>query len=402
MSTQLDQLVLNKEVSVHSILADAHIEGYNELFNECNTSIQEKFTKGYSTTIYHSAMQNIPRYRPDPVFALVVNKTFLPITERDLVKALVSEDFSADYIRVAIGHLTRLGILENKKSNTLVISENILPPADFDLGDDALPRVRQLVEDAYSQGVARLDQAPEDLKNVQFVKVHFDKRGYYFVVPNPVFKRYEVKDLMGGEIDFLLGLLPLKEIEPSPKGYTSIRTAIFENMMKEPIFVKEYIDKAPDFVPDVVIKISRDVLYMASSHKFIDKNGKITAEGERLLNIRLKTPLATWKYVEIYDLLPNTAKKKKPESLWGSMLPSLQIGVIEEILREFINEWQKKANDPKWREDFLKICKSEDYYDMYQVARQLGLNASTVEQILRHAWQKGLCGITVSSHNRLY
>lgn len=400
MSNQFDKPTLDRQVSVHSILADVHVEGYNELYNQCNTEILEKFARGNSTTIYHSAMQNIMRYRPDPVFALVLYKTFLPITERDVVKSLVSQGFSADYVRVAMSHLTRVGVIE-KKSGALTISSTILPPTDYDVTDDALPKVRQLIDEAYSKGTAFLDQEPELFKNIRFVKAYQNPQGYWFIIPNPVFNAFQVRDLMRGEIEFLLSLMPLKELQFSKRGYSSIRTAVFESMMKEPIFPKEYIDKAPDFVPDIVLDISREVLRSSSSHKFI-RDDRITIEGERLLNIRLGTPLATWRYVEFYDIFPHSARKKPPQALWESILPRLQMGIIEEILREFVSEWHKKANDQKWREDFLRICRSEEYYDMYQIARQLGLNANTVEHILRQAWQKGLCGVSVSSHGRLY
>nr|MDO8099991.1 hypothetical protein [Candidatus Njordarchaeota archaeon] len=400
-SPQLDRGSQTKEISLHSILADVQIQGYNELYNQCSREIQDKFQKGNPTTIYHSAFQNLTRYELDPVFATVLHRTFLPISERDVVKSLVGEGISADYVRVVMNHLTRLGIIERKGPDSLVISSRILPSTDFDATDDGLPKARKLVEDAYTKGVSVLGENPEIMTSVKFVKTYYDRQGHYFIVPNPVFQGFPIKDLMTGEIEFLLGLMPLPEYQPSKRKYSSIRTAIFESMMKEPIFTQKYIDSSPDFVPDTILDVSRQVLYSASSHKFI-KGDRTTVEGERLLNIRLGTPLAIWRYVENYDYFPIRTGMKDPRSLWESMLPRLQLGIIEEIIRDFVSEWQKKVADPKWCDAFLQICKFEDYYDMYQVASQLGLNATTVEGILRHAWEKGLCGISVSSHNRLY
>jgi hypothetical protein len=394
------------QVSTHGILAKlASVDKYNAIFAQTLSDISNKFLVGHPTTIPNSAYQGIQFYKPNPIFAKIVSKALTPVSERSLLKSLlVEKQYSADEVRVMTEYLLSRGVLENDRRGRCIISDNVIKMMNFDdFEDSQLKNLSDVIASVYVKGVTRYDGLEDSLDLIEklpYVQVHQDRKGRVFVVADPLPTGSSFKPLRPGELEMLLSLFPESSL---PNEYSSLKTALFEGIMSEPLFPKDYLFEAPDMIPDSILDVAQDLWQQVYSYRLIQKDGRVRVQGERLLSIRLGTPLATWGYIPSYDLLPLQTRLSSPEEVWSRMIPRIRSGIIEEILRSFVSEdTQLKAYNDDWRESFLRFCKTEDYYDMYLVAQQLQLNPDTVESILRRAWKSGLCGISVSSHPRLY
>jgi len=394
------------QVSAHGILAKlACVDKYNAIFAQTFADISSKFLTGRPTTIAGSAYRGIELHKPNPIFAKIIPKAFTPISERSLLRSLLGEkQYSADEVRVIAEYLMTKGVLDRDKNGRYVVSNNVMQMINFDdFEDSEFKDLGDLVSSVYVKGVTRYEGLPDYLdliKKLPYIRVHQDQKGRIFVVADPLPTGSTFKALRQGELGLLLNLFPESGL---PGEYSSLRTALFEGIMSEPLFPKDYLFEAPNIVPDKILDVAQGLWHQVYSYGLIQKDGRVRIQGERLLSIRLGTPLATWGYVLSYDLVPLQIEAPNSEEVWSRMIPRIRSGVVEEILRSFVSEeMQQKAYDDDWREEFLRFCRTEDYYDMYLVAQQLKLNPDTVENILRNAWQDGLCGISVSSHPRLF
>lgn len=394
--------IMKQEIGMHGFLAQKNIDKYSSAYCGCVTRIGNKFSNGEPNTIFNASYTELKNYSPDSIYAQLLVMCLIPISERALLRSsLVDKDHSIDHLRVAINYLESCNLLKRDQNENFLSN---IPGIDQDFRIDYNEReseqIRKFLLESFTQGMIRCESEEISLlEGLPYVSKYRHKTGRNYIVVDPKIKNTNIRSLYKGEMDFLYELFPFDTYNIG--GFPCLQTSIFSAIMNQPIIGKEHFIEAPEFVPDIVLENSRNMHRILQDRKYI-KNERVQLEGERMLSLRLGAPLAFVGYINNYDFFPIHIDMPTGEQIWERMIPVIKKGIIEEILYGYITEWREKANDKRWCSDFISLCQKEEYYDIYQVAKQLKLNLKTLEQILRKAWKYGICGKSVSSHTRFY
>jgi hypothetical protein len=237
-------------------------------------------------------------------------------------------------------------------------------------------------------------------------------RDYFTIVDNvrPV-EGKETKDIV--VFDLLRAPEASPDIDPLQKGQLAY---LFEKVYYSPIheaalFATLAMPQTKDEVRDSecakpVNQILSDVWSKSQMYRFIDKDYRTTAYGERVIDTLSGTPLSSYKHLESLNMY-----SAKGDLMWENQIvyreEFMQLvysGLLYKILQTDCGESRAAAmiTDARNVRFFLESLHQDSFYQPAILADKLGIDDTAAKNAYATAFRYGACGISTTSHPHLY
>jgi len=395
-----NQMRLSTPVQAHSLLGTHNVPGFKNVFEMTSRRMSLKF-KGIPNVgdiIPTAASSYIDTLHADEAcLARIALRCVIPSTRSDIAHYLSIHEDDAHSMLVALRHK---GVLrEASVSGKYILSIlGAQPPTGSPEFIQLLPRLAVV--------------GWMDAHGIDESSIDSEARDYFTIIDNvrPV-EGKETKDIV--VFDLLRAPEASPNIDPLQKGQLAY---LFEKVYYSPIheaalFATLAMPQTKDEVRDSdcakpVNQILSDVWSKSQMYRFIDKDYRTTAYGERVIDTLSGTPLSSYRHLENLDMYHaiGDIRWENPIAYKEEFMRLVYSGLLYKILRADCGEPRAAAMvaDAENVMFFLESLHKDSFYQPAILADKLGIDNTAAKNAYATAFRYGACGISTTSHPHLY